>query len=197
MSRIGRVVDLRKGKDTPPSVLGLDCSTSTIGFGLISLGNKLLAYGHLKPIKADKATLIERLAQVYADINMLCNQLRPSMIAIEDIKKYMPKSTAQTITILASFNRVVAVAGYNFINDVEFYSEAEVRKVIKNHYLDKNDKIEKTDMPDFIINHISKKYNKIKNKRNDNIAVETFDESDGIAVALCRSILEKKKNGSL
>jgi Holliday junction resolvasome RuvABC endonuclease subunit len=184
----GRTIVLSNGLQHPISILGLDCSSATIGWGLIALNSDpvLLAYGHIKPLKS-KYMLLERLNDVYDRIDCLCDQLQPTHIAIEDIVLFMKnKSQAQTITILASFNRVVALAAYKKVPQVTFYSVHEIRKLIKigNNL---SFKIGKDDMPEIIRGNLAQNFGEIINKRG-NLAKETFDESDGIAVAWAHAI---------
>jgi len=186
------------------AILGFDCSSSTIGWGFIGIKNdslKLLAHGHIKPMDS-KFPLLERLNGVFNDIEVLCNKLSPTHISIEDIflfmggKKGKGGSTAQTITILTAFNRIVGVSAFRKTNgNVKLFSVHEIRKTIKNSYsVDK--KIEKEDIPDIIVKYLEPKFENIINKKG-NVAKETFDESDGIAVAWAYALELKDKNGSL
>ena len=175
----GRAISLLKQQG---AVLGLDCSSATIGWGLISLDFELLSYGHIKPL-GSKFSLIERLNDAYSQISSLCDELKPQYVAVEDIFTYMQgKSQAKTITILAAFNRVSALAAFRKTNSLNFYSVHEIRKFIKEHY-DLPSTIGKEDMPETLRQNVSAKFENMINKKG-NIAKETFDEADGIATAL-------------
>ena len=128
----GRIVRLAESKN---SVLGLDCSSSVIGFGLIDLDTfSLSAYGHIRPLD-NKFELLERLNDTFDRIEELCKTLKPKIVAVEDIFVFMKgMSTAKTITILTAFNRTCGLAAYRNSQKVVLYSVGEIRKTIKNHY---------------------------------------------------------------
>jgi Holliday junction resolvasome RuvABC endonuclease subunit len=166
------------------TVLGLDCSTATIGWGLLTLENepKLISFGHIKPMESKSGSLIERLNSTFNRITALCEQLSPDLVAVEEIKKFMKgMSSAQTITILAGFNRVISLAAYKISNNLKYYDESEVRKIIKNEYLRKSDKIGKEDMPDLIRRFLWNDFQGPLNTKGET-AIETYDEADGVSV---------------
>lgn len=163
-------------------VLGLDCSSSTIGWGLVDDKLNLLAHGHIKP-KKSKYSLMERLDDVFIKIDELVSELKPDVVAVEDIllKFTKGRTTAKTITILASFNRVASLSAYKQCSKLVFLSVQEIRKLIKNHYqIDK--KIEKEEVVDIVIKYLYNDFD-IKLNRNKKMAVENTDEADGIFVA--------------
>lgn len=164
--------------------LGLDCSSSTVGWGFTKLSNnipQLLSYGHIKPL-SNKFNEIIRLDDVYKKITNLCINLKPTFVSIEDIFLFMKgHSSAKTITILTSFNRIISLAAYHNSKDIFFYSVHEIRKIISKYY--NLDKISKEDIPDIIIKYLSKNFIKKLNK-NNKIKKEVFDEADGIAASL-------------
>jgi Holliday junction resolvasome RuvABC endonuclease subunit len=178
-------------------VLGLDCSSSTIGWGLVALGDEphLLAYGHIKPLDS-KHGLIERLDGVYETIKTLCEEFEPTHISVEDILLFMKgKSQARTITILAAFNRVVALSAYRNSNaKVVFYPSQTIRKIIKDA-CEFPKRIKKEEMPDLIISKLEPTFKVIINRKG-NEAEETYDEADGIAAAWA-CVLELKNEESL
>lgn len=165
-------------------VLGFDVSSQTVGWGLISLDNfnNLLAYGHIRPLSS-KHELMERLDDLFIRIEDLCKQLSPNLISIEDISLFFKSgfSTAKTITTLATFNRVVALAAYRATRNVKFYPVSTVRKIIKKTAKLKGTP-KKDEIPKIIRNSLESNYSDVK-KRNGETAIQTFDEADGIAVA--------------
>lgn len=169
-------------------ILGLDVSSSTIGWGLIKVENNeisLLSYGHIIPLKS-KYPEIERLADTYNKIMELCNNLKPDKVVIENILLFMKGlSTAKTITVLATFNRTCALAAYHYNKNVEFIPVVTIRKYIKKHC--KLNEIEKTDMPDIIRKHLSPQFEDIIN-RNNKVDKKTNDRADGIAVAWAEAL---------
>jgi len=179
-SRLVKVADSK----ADIKVLGLDCSSSTIGWGLVDLNDEphLLAYGHIKPLDS-KHGLIERLDGVYETIKTLCEELEPTHVSIEDILLFMKgKSQAKTITILATFNRVAALSAHkNSDAEIIFYPSQTIRKIIKNACkLPK--KIEKEGIPDLIIDKLEPTFETLINRKG-NVAKEAYDEADGIAAA--------------
>lgn len=174
------------------SVLGLDCSSSTIGWGLITSELRLAAYGHIKPLN-NKYPIVERLSDTYNRISALCVELKPTYVAIEDIFMYMKgKSQAKTIVVLASFNRIAALAAYHNSQNVYFYSVHEIRKSIKDLALKSKKIISKDEMPNIITEKLDHGFSFLKNKLG-NVAKETYDEADGIAVAWCHILQGIKK----
>ena len=133
---------------------------------------------------------------VYEKITNLCKDLNPSKSAIEDIFLFMGgksknMSSAKTIVTLAVFNRTASLACYHNSSNIKFYSVHEIRKIIKSSYSDIKSKIAKEEMPDIIIKYLEPSFNKIINRKG-NIAKETFDEADGIAVAWACALQEVK-----
>jgi Holliday junction resolvasome RuvABC endonuclease subunit len=185
----------RRIKTSNYSVLGLDCSSKTIGWGLV-VSNKeptLVAYGHFKPL-GPKHPMIVRLDGVYKKIIELCNELKPTCVAVEDIITFMKgKSTAQTVTVLTAFNRVASLAGYHDSKGVDFYSVHQVRKIIKMMNPDIKNTISKEDMPDIIIKHLEPQFEKMFKKTGDE-AEETCDEADGIAVGWAHILHQQNHN---
>lgn len=174
------------------TVLGLDCSSATIGWGLISISSDptLISYGHIKPLDS-KFPEIERLDDIYDRICALCELLKPSSVSVEDIFLFMKgKSKARTITLLTAFNRIISLAAYKSVGKVSFYNVHEIRKIIKNAY-NISSEVGKEDMPNIIRQHLDSEFEDIKNKKG-NQAKETCDEADGIAAAWCYLLCESR-----
>lgn len=169
------------------AILGLDCSSRVIGWGLIDpVGYRLLAHGHFKPLDS-KHSLLERLNDVYDSITNLCDWLRPKTVVIEDIVLFMKgRSSARTITTLAVFNRTAALAAFRRVGDVQFRTVGSIRKQIRKlARLDSTP--DKEDMPDLVRDHLDHKFIDVP-KRGGGRGAPTFDEADGIAVAWARLI---------
>lgn len=171
-------------------VLGLDCSSSMVGWGLVGIYDgkpKLLSYGHIKPLDS-KNSLLDRLNDVCDKIVEVCKEISPTEIAIEDIILFMKnKSQAQTIVILASFNRVIAVTTHRETGmDVSLQSVQSIRKTIKEK-IGNSSTIKKEDMPHIIKDKLCNLF-EFTIDRNGNIADVTRDEADGIAVAWSRAL---------
>lgn len=170
-------------------VLGLDVSSSTIGWALLEVeatGSShkvsLLDVGFIKPPK--NGSIIERLAATRTDIKALIEKLQPTKIAIEDIVQFMAgASTAKTIIILTAFNRMVGLVAHDYLAQYketpEFFSVMAIR-----HGLKTGKKFpKKEDMPKLVCKQLNTKLNPILNKVGK-VKPETYDRADAIAVAL-------------
>ncbi len=166
-------------------VLGLDISSSTIGWALLSLKEKevkVLQHGHIKPLKSIKGTLSERLSDTYNKVLALLDKVNPDEIVVEDyLKKFTKgKSSAHTIMILSVFNEVSCLVCKRHLDmEAKRYSVSKVRSLISKH-LDKEIVSKEEIFP--VMCEVFKDNFKLKNNRNDNIKVECYDEADAIAV---------------
>lgn len=189
-------VPKRRFRTSQFRVLGLDCSSSTIGWGLCTIGDEpvLAAHGHIKPLKS-KINLFERLHDVYERVGDLCSEIDPTHIVIEDIVLHMKgKSSAKTITTLAIFNRVAGMSAYVHTGITpELFAVGTIRKLVREVHPNIDPKFKKEDIPDIIRTHLEPRFANIIN-RNDNISGETYDEADGIAAAWAYSIQLGKNN---
>jgi len=171
------------------TVLGLDCSSSTVGWGIVSIENNtihLLAHGHFKPLGSENPEL-ERLQDTWTHIVELCQTFKPNYVSIEDIFLFMKgKSQARTITVLTAFNRTAGLAAYQTMGNVSFYSVHQIRNIIKTCCGIK-EVIQKDDMPKTIRSFLSPRFVDMINKKG-NIGIETFDEADGIAASWAKAL---------
>lgn len=185
-------------------ILGLDVSSSTIGWGVLDTATNpptLVECGYIKPPKDE---VLPSLIQVRKDIQDIIGRFAPEIVAIEDIVQFMQgQSGAKTIIKLAVYNRAVALTCYDYtrcdagrklflLNVNSIRSKIRVGK----------DRPKKEDIPGVIEHHLKikfpwkSKFN--KRKKIDEIMVENYDTADGIAVALAyhmgaRPILKKPK----
>jgi hypothetical protein len=178
-------------EDLPIKILGLDCSSSVIGWGLLTLKENspvLLSHGHIKPLDS-KFDIVVRLQDVYEKIGDLCYDVNPTHVSIEDIILHMKGlSSAKTITTLAVFNRTVGTSVYIHTGIVpELLSVGTIRKLIRESHPTVDPKFKKEQIPDIIREHLEPGFVNIMN-RNDNVSNETYDEADGIAAAWAYSI---------
>jgi len=186
----------RRFKTSQFRILGLDCSSSTIGWGLFTLNDDpiLAAHGHIKPLNSKSNTFV-RLDDVHSRIGELCEVINPTHVVIEDIVLHMKgKSSAKTITTLAIFNRVAGMSVYMHTGIVpELFAVGTIRKLIREVNSNIDPKFKKEDIPDIIRTHLEPNFANIMN-RNNNISGETYDEADGIAAAWAYSIQLGKNN---
>jgi len=186
-----RFVTVYNQENLSIKILGLDCSSSVIGWGVLTLQDNipvLLAHGHIKPLDS-KFHITERLEDVFERVGDLCHEIDPTHIVIEDIILHMKGlSSAKTITTLAVFNRIAATSVYVHTGVTpELFSVGTIRKLIRDAHPDIDPKFKKENIPDIIRAHLDPNFANIIN-RNDNVSAETYDESDGIAAAWAYSI---------
>src|SRR5665213_2117850 len=124
---------------TVKRVLGFDCSSSTTGYCLLELNDdtnkiKLIEVSYLKPMKTEKGSIIERLADTRNKLADIINQLRPTDIAIEEIITFMPRrSSANTVITLAVFNRMLGLLSFDYLNKAPtMYPVMQMRRGISN-----------------------------------------------------------------
>jgi Holliday junction resolvasome RuvABC endonuclease subunit len=163
-------------------VLGFDVSSTCIGYCVLDIDEdkiKLVHVDYLKPIK--KGSIIERLVDTRNKIRDIIAKFKPTHIGIEDIIKFMAgKSSAQTIIMLTTFNRMIVMCAYDYLQkSPELFSVMTIRHGLKF------DKIfpKKEDMPELVAKHLGITFPYQLNKKG-NVKVESFDMADGVAVAL-------------
>ena len=171
-------------------ILGLDISSSTIGWATLKIKNKnfeLKNYGHIKPSKSKKHSQIERLSLTYDAIKNLIAKEKPDDIVIEQYanKFSSGRSTARTIIVLSTYNETITLCCYReFGKEVFKYAPVTIRSCMSKHF---NYPIKsKDDAFDFVCKNISNF--KTKPNRVGNIKKECYDEADAICVALCHYI---------
>jgi len=169
-------------------VLGFDISSSTIGWCVIQFDEKskqikFVKCGYLKPIKS--GTIIERIAHTRTKIKKIIEDVKPDYIGIEDLIKFMPKSTASTVIVLATFNRMICLLAYDYLNkSPELLNVMTIRHGLKlNKQFPK-----KEDMPELVSNHLGIKF-PYEYKKSGKPKEENCDMADGIAVALYYSYI--------
>jgi Holliday junction resolvasome RuvABC endonuclease subunit len=170
-------------------VLGFDVSSSTIGYSVLEIDEltneiKFVKANYIKPPK--KGNIIERIANTRGQIQKIIDDNKPDHIGIEDIIQFMQgKSTAKTIIMLTTFNRMIGLVAYDYLQRApELFSVMTIRHGLKI------DKVfpKKEDIPDLVSNHLKITFPYEIGKRGK-IKVENFDMADGIAVALYYTFL--------
>jgi Holliday junction resolvasome RuvABC endonuclease subunit len=166
------------------TILGFDVSSTTIGWCSLSWEEStnaitLLQMGYIKPVK--KGSIIERIVDTRNKIQKIIVDTAPDHIAIEDIIQFMQgKSTAKTIIMLTTFNRMIGLTAYDYSAKAPtLYSVMTIRHGLKTS----KDLPKKEDMPALVAQHLGitfpYEYNKL-----GNVKVESYDKADGVAVAL-------------
>lgn len=174
------------------TILGIDCSSSTIGWAYIGVENgkeRLLDHGHIKPPKKDSGHLIERLDWVSKETTALCDKLKPDYTIVEEISQFMKgKTSANTIITLAVFNRAVSLQLYRSTGKVPlFLLPISIRTRIKR-FLGREEVIEKEQIPTILQDYFGKSFFKVvgykqRGKNKGQPIVETYDEADAVAAA--------------
>lgn len=170
------------------TILGFDLSSSTVGWCSLEvdeqIGNiKFINCGYFKPTK--KGSIIERIVDTREKILDIFDKVKPDYIGIEDLIKFMPKSTATTVVVLTTFNRMICLLSYDYLKSYpELFNVMTIRHGLKtNKILPK-----KEDMPELVAKHLGIKfpyvYGKIDKQGNKKIKVESEDMADAVAVAL-------------
>ena len=168
-------------------VLGFDVSSTTIGYCVLEVdGSKInfIKCDYLKPTK--KGSIIDRIVQTRNEVQDIINQVKPDVIGIEDIIQFMQgKSTAKTIITLTTFNRMICLLAYDYLQkSPELFSVMSIRHGLKTG----KDLPKKEDMPELVANHLGITFPYQHNKKGK-IKVESYDMADGVAVALYYAFL--------
>jgi len=163
-------------------VLGFDVSSATIGWCCLEVDNnfniKFVECDYIKPIK--KGTILERIVNTREKINKVLTKYKPDYIGIEDLIKFMPKSTATTVVVLTTFNRMTCMAVYDYLKDYPaLFNVMTIRHGLKlNKELPK-----KEDMPELVAKHLQITF-PYEYDKNGKIKEESRDMADAVAVAL-------------
>ena len=164
------------------TIVSFDVSSTTIGFGVLETDGYKINYiksGYYKPIHS--GSIIEDLIETRKEISKIINDSKPDIICIEDIIKFMKgKSTADTIIKLTSFNRMICLLAYDYLNEYpKLFNVLSIRHGLKeNKILPK-----KEDMPALVSKHLGITFPYEYNKKGKS-KVENEDVADGIAVGL-------------
>ena len=175
---------------TKKKILGFDVSSSTIGYGLLSVDDvtKEIVYlqsGFIKPPKGDN--ILERLLKTKSLINSLLEKLKPDYIGIEKIVAFMPhRSSANTVITLAVFNHMVGLLSFEFLNSSpELFPVMQIRRGITPLG---GTVPSKEEIADLVSKRLGIIFPYVFGKRGK-VAVESLDVADGIAVALFYALL--------
>lgn len=168
-------------------VLGFDVSSTTIGYCVLEVDGAtgkidFLNASYIKPLK--KGHIIERIADTRKKIRDVIETVKPDYIGIEDIIQFMKgQSTAKTIIMLTTFNRMIGLCAYDFLQKApELFSVMSIRHGLKTS----KDLPKKEDMPALVANHLGITFPYVVSKKGATIKIKTesYDMADGVAVAL-------------
>jgi len=171
-------------------ILGLDISSSTIGWALMQdqQGDlTLLDYGNIKPPPSSKGSLTFRVNSAYSSLKDLFSSLNPDEVAIEAYanKFSAGRSSSRTIIVLSVFNELSALACLRSINiEPSSYSVISIRSEMSKYY---NKSIRsKDDVFDHVLSYFESFETRLS--RTGKVKKECYDEADAIAVAICHYI---------
>jgi Holliday junction resolvasome RuvABC endonuclease subunit len=174
------------------TILGIDCSSSTIGWAYMGVDGstiKLLDHGHIKPPAKDDNHLIQRLDSIAKTMEELCSRFNPDFTIVEEISQFMKgRTSANTIITLAVFNRACALQLYRSTKKVPlFLLPISIRTRIKR-FLGRQEVIEKEQIPGILQDYFGKSFFKVvgykqRGKNKGQPVVETYDEADAVAAA--------------
>jgi Holliday junction resolvasome RuvABC endonuclease subunit len=168
-------------------VLGIDCSSSCIGYCVLEVDDneiKFISANYLKPLK--KGSIIERVVDTRNKIKSIIEEIKPDYIGIEEIIQFMQgKSTAKTIIMLTTFNRMVCLLAYDYLKaSPDMFNVMSIRHGLKEN----NIFPKKEQMPELVAKHLGITFPYQFNKKGK-IKIENYDMADGIAVALYHALL--------
>lgn len=176
-------------------ILGIDCSSTTIGYSILDIddGNNitLIHAGFIKPAK--KGSLIYRLSNTRDELKSIIDYYKPTDVVIEDIISYMQhKSTAKTIIMLATFNRMACLLANDLLQKEPYlYNVMSIRHGIKIKDFPK-----KEDIPELVAKRLNIQFPYLYKKNK--IIKENYDVADSVAVGLYHALqltnqIKKKK----
>lgn len=167
-------------------VLSFDISSTTIGYCVLEVNEYKITYvqaNYLKPIKT--GTIIERLANTREKIKEIIKQVKPDEIVIEDIIQFMAGgSTAKTIITLTSFNRMIGLLAYDYLNrPPQMLSVMSIRHCIKRQ-ANLGGLPKKEDLPRLLEKLLDIEFSWVYGKKGA-IKIESYDISDAICCGYC------------
>ena len=178
------------------TVLGLDISSSTIGWSLLEYDDQrieLREYGHIKPPKSNKGSLAVRALRAHDEVCDLLIEKMPDFVASEAYANKFPagRSTARTIIVLSVFNELISIACLRGLKyEPQRYAVVTIRSMLSKEAGYKISS--KEECFEFVKKYFSNF--SLRNNKNGKIAKECYDEADSIAVALTY-IFKERNNG--
>lgn len=180
-------------------LIGLDISTTTIGFSHILIeNNKIIdiSYNYFKPNKKinELKMICEAKNFIIEQIDKICETYKTTpIVCVEDIMLFGGnQSTARTITILTAINRAICVSAFEKYNEqVALLPVATIRSILRKAALLEG-RLEKENVPQametIIKKHIPEWKFDFEISKKGKTLTENYDKSDGLAVALAYSI---------
>lgn len=164
------------------TILGFDVSSTTIGWCVLETDGYAINFikaSYVSPLK--NGNIIDRIADTRDKIQDIINQVKPDYIGVEDIIQFMKgKSTAKTIIMLTTFNRMVGLLAHDYLKkSPALFNVMSIRHGIKTD----KELPKKENIPELVAKHLGITFPYQLNKKGK-IKVESYDMADGVAVAL-------------
>lgn len=167
-------------------ILGIDCSSTTIGLGILEVIDnniKFIDVFYFKPPK--NGNIFARLKETQIYIKSTIEKYKIDIVAIEEFAKFFgSKSSANTIIALALFNRFVGMAAYEQLGTPPtMLNVMSIRHAIK---LTKQ-LPPKEDIPYILEKRLNITF-PFEYKKSGKIKEDSYDMADGLAVALAAAM---------
>lgn len=149
-------------------IIGIDPGLARVGYGIIELQNGksvLLDCGIIETNKNKKE--VDRLYEIYNDLNKLISQWKPNLAAVE---KYFFYRSSTTISVVQARGVIMMVLGSNKI-PISEYAPAQVKLTIAG-----SGKASKKEIMEAVMYQLDLSY-----------APKPDDSADALAIALTRS----------
>lgn len=180
--------------------LGLDISTSVLGWSIIDLDGKLLDYGYID-FTSKKLNLETNL---FLKMNYFEKVFEPilskykekiTFVAIEEAAQKFTagKSSAHTIFKLASFNFGVAHYVYKYLNKEPIYVNVSTARKHLGIKVPKT--LDKVDKKAYVLESCVSRYSNftVEKNRNDGYKKQYFDVSDSIVISTYLYLLKNER----
>jgi hypothetical protein len=172
-------------------ILGLDVSTSTIGYCIIDENRKVHRIGYVTLTGFDN--LLQKALFTFNFFCIIFKQYKITKICIEDIsKKFSPGfSSAQIITTLAKFNGMINFVCY-YLTGIEplLITSTAARKLAFNKKFDRETDIKLQMFNEFSFRNKNFIWPQNKNKKT---VKEVFDATDAYVMAMaCHTTINAK-----
>lgn len=173
--------------------LGLDISTTCIGYSLFSEDGDLLKIGHVK--MRSKQTIFQKLKQFQEHMEEMAG-LDIKHIAIEEpLKKFAGKfSSATTIAVLNHFNGMISAICYTTWGiEPVYYNVNNARKTAYPHVKFGRKSSEAKSQVFEEVKKMEPHLNWIYGPKSRKLVDENYDMCDAYTVGLCHQIILEKQ----
>lgn len=167
-------------------IIGFDVSSETLAYSIFEYEDNNIKYISSNYIKPQKTgTIIDRIANTRDAVKLIIEDTKPDIIAIEDIVQFMKNSsTAQTIITLASFNRMVGLVSFDYLNkSPELINIMTIRHCIRRQ-AELQELPKKEDLPQILEKLLKIQFPWEYNKKGK-VKQENYDKSDAMSCAYC------------